>query len=118
MKLTDAYFGIKLIRDGELVDANLFDSIRVLDSITCWKLMSKSTKRTLSSDLIHFCFGDTMGRYEYEMMVGPLMRGEPQKVDIFQMYVLPNAKLLEDMVKSISVSSAREYKKSRSLKKS
>lgn len=118
MKLNDAYFGIKLIRGGKLVDANLFGSIRVLDSIACWKLMPKSTKRTLSSDLIHFCFGDTRGRYEYEMMVEPLIGGEPQKVDIFQMYVLPNAKLLENIVKSISVSSAREYKKSRSLKKS
>ena len=123
MKIDDLYFGVKLIpllyssEEGrtELKTYNLFGFSRVKWSVARWVTMSDEEKKNVTSPL-HFLFGDVRGRTEYEFIVCPWPYGDGegvsdngQKVDTFMMYVEPNAKLLMDIVNSVSVSSAKKY---------
>lgn len=123
MKLDDLYFGVKLMplsynsKEGrtELKTYNLFDLSRIKWSVAKYVTMT-DTERSLLHNSLMFCFGDVWGRTEYEFIVCPWPYGDGegvsdngQKVDTFTMYVEPNAKLLMDMVNSVSVSSAKKY---------
>lgn len=123
MKIDDLYFGVKLMpfsynsKEGRttLKTYNLFDFSRVKWSVARWVTMSADERKGVSSPL-RFLFGDVWGRTEYEFIVCPWPYGDGegvsdngQKVDTFMMYVEPNAKLLMDMVNSVSVSSAKKY---------
>ena len=123
MKIDDLYFGVKLMplsyssKEGrtELKTYNLFGFSRVKWSVASWVTMSDEEKKNITSPL-HFIFGDVWGRTEYEFIVCPWPYGDGegvsdngQKVDTFTMYVEPNARLLMDMVNSVSVSSAKKY---------
>ena len=123
MKIDDLYFGVKLMplsynsKEGRTVlkTYNLFDFSRVKWSVARWVTMSDEEKKDITSPL-PFLFGDVWGRTEYEFIVCPWPYGDGegisdngQKVDTFTMYVEPNAKLLMDMVNSVSVSSAKKY---------
>ena len=123
MKLDDLYFGIKLMPlsyNSEedrtaLKTYNLFGLSKVKWSVARWVTMSDEEKKNITSPL-HFVFGDVWGRSEYEFVICPWPYGDGegvsdngQKVDTFMMYVEPNAKLLMDMVNSVSVSSAKKY---------
>lgn len=115
LKLTDLYFGYKLYEmsyasgeERKIVTYNLFDSSRVLHSVAMWVLMPDEEKE--KHDALFWCFGDTMSRSEYEFVMSPWGGGgEPQKVDIYQMYVEPNKELLLDLVSRVTKDSAKEY---------
>lgn len=113
--LEKAYFGIVLhdFNSGEFEPTNLLNSIRVLRSIALLRTKKhfKDKYKTVD-EVISFCFGDTRGRCEYEFIVGPWIgKGDEQKVDIYHMYVLPNKKLLYDMVMNFSIASCRRVLK-------
>lgn len=125
-KLNDLYFGIKLYplsysskdKLKELTTYNLFDFGRVKWSVAKYVTMSEEEKKALlTRDPLLFCFGDVWSRCEYEFVVCPWGGLDENdkvsdvgiKVDTYEMYVKPNAKLLMDMVNSVTVNSAREY---------
>lgn len=123
MKIDDLYFGVKLMplsynsEEGrtELKTYNLFDFSRIKWSVAKYVTMT-DTERSLLHNSLMFCFGDVWSRAEYEFLIcpwpykdGEFVEQVGQKVDIFTMYVEPNAKLLMDMVNSVSVSSAKKY---------
>lgn len=112
--IDDLYFGIMLEDfnakdDGFLRPANLFNIGRVKWSIAYW--ITSDDKFRKEHDLIRWCFGSVWGRREYEFVVSPLISNDDRamKVNTFRMYVEPNAKLLRQMVDSVSVASANRY---------
>lgn len=115
IKLTDLYFGYKNYamsytsgEERKVETYNLFGSTRVLRSVAMWVLMPEEEKK--KHDLLSWCFIDVKGRAEYEFIMSPWVGGgEEQKVDIYQMYVEPNAKLLMEMINNVSINSAKRY---------
>ena len=123
-QLDNLYFGVKLFElsnvkqyGHKLETYNLFDFSRVKWSVARYVTMTDEKKKSLLSDPLHFCFGDTWGRCESEMLIRPLVSDEEDtlKTDIFQMYVEPNANLLMEMVNSVSVNSAKKYLREQKL---
>ena len=114
-KLTDLYFGYKLYEmsytrgeERKIATYNLFSSSRVLRSVAMWVLMPEDEKK--QHDALSWCFMDVRGRSEYEFVMSPWGGGgEPQKVDIYQMYVEPNKELLLDLVSRVTPNSAKVY---------
>lgn len=118
MKINNLYFGYVQFdpNTGRLTRHNLFGDYRVMRNVARWVTLGEH-RDTLSSDLLHFCFFETCGRAEYEFVIKPWTgKGEEQKVDIWTMYVMPNRMLLEDMVNSVSVNSARAWLKEQKRK--
>lgn len=125
MKLDDLYFGVVINpmsytsfkdRNG-LVEYNLFDSSRVKWSVATYVKMTAKQKAEIN-DPLAFCFGDTWGRTEWEFIVCPWpYRDEDtidlvgKKVDVYTMYVKPNAELLMNLVNRVTKTSAKEYLK-------
>ena len=124
ISINDLYFGVVThqmsysTKEGrnELKVYNLFDSTRVKFSVARYVTMSEKERMQLMSDPLHFCFGDTWGRTEWEFIVCPWPYKEDEKVvdcgrkvDVFSMYVEPNSNLLMDMVNRVSVSSAKKW---------
>lgn len=116
--LNEAYFGIKLFslsysshKERKIETYNLFDFLRVKWSVAKYVTMSEEERKSLLSNPLRFCFGDVAGRCEYEYIVRPMVSKEEdeKKVDVFQMYVEPNADYLMSIVDNISVSSAQKY---------
>lgn len=117
IKLEDAFFGVMIPdfnNSPTLHPENLFDSTRVRHSVALWKTKPESITR--EHDPLMWCFGDTRWRCEYEWLVSSWPEGgETQKVDVYEMYVEPNRKLLLEIVDNISTHSCqkwlREYRK-------
>lgn len=116
MNINDLYFGIALYslsyssKEGQKLETcNLFDFARIKESVALWVI---SPEIRATHDLLSWCFGDVHWRAEFEYEIAPLF-GEPEKVDVYTLYVIPNRKLLEDMVNSVSVLSAEKYLKER-----
>lgn len=123
--LEKAYFGIVLwdFNADEPKVANLFGSIRVLTSVARWRVMDESEtgrknkkyiKEHSSLDGLSFCFGDTRGRVEYEMLCSDVVGSESvkgnknvRKLDTWTLYVEPNRELLMEMVENMSITSCR-----------
>lgn len=130
ININDLYFGVRmpqmsyssLEEKNVLKTYNLFDFSRVKFSVARWRTMSDEARAFINNPL-SFCFGDTWGRTEFEWVVNtwPYKDDEKveegQKVDVYQMYVEPNADLLMDMVNRVTVSSAKkvlaEWRKNR-----
>lgn len=121
--INDLYFGVKLYplsfvsgRKKELQTYNLFDFASVKWSVASY--VAKEKKETVS-DPVLYCFGDVWSRTEFEFMVCPWggLREEDKvvdkgtKMDVYAMFVEPNAELLMKMVNNVSVSSAKAYLK-------
>lgn len=114
LDLEKAYFGIRVWDSNkkEFVDSNLFGSCRVLDSIAVWKLRKHVREKYIApDDVISWCFGDVRGRVQYEMEIGGPFSDETVKTDIYSMYVLPNKKLLYDMLLNITIASCKRWAK-------
>ena len=114
MKIRDLYFGIVLFdfNSKELKQYNLFNSLRVQRSIAIWVTMDEDEKR--NHDALHFCFGDTQGRCEYEMLVQdwPATKMDKVlKVDTYQMYVEPNRDYLLSLVDKVTKTDAKKWLK-------
>lgn len=121
--INDLYFGVMIcpmsyLSESDrqrLVEHNLFGSLRVKRSVAIYTKMTKEERRRVS-DPLFFCFGDTWGRTEWEFIVcpWPYKDGETvesigRKVDVYTMYVKPNAGLLMDLVNRVTASSARAF---------
>lgn len=116
--LDKAYFGVKLFalnyssyRERKIETYNLFDFGRVRWSVARYVTMSEEERKGSLSDSLRFCFGDVAGRCEYEYTIRPMVGKEEdeRKIDVFQMYVEPNAEYLMSIVDRISVDSAQKY---------
>lgn len=122
IKLDDLYFGVMCPAlsysspedRGKLTKYNLFEFSRVKWSVATWVAMKEEDKK--GRDFLRYCFGDTWGRCEFEMIIcdWPYREGTKveecgEKYDIFELYVKPNEALLRDMVNRVSVSSAKKY---------
>lgn len=115
IKITDLYFGYRNYamsytsdKGRQIETMNLFGSVRVLRSVALWVLMPEEEKR--KHDPLSWCFSDVRGRAEYEFMMSPWVGGgEEQKVDIWDMYVVPNGELLIDLISRVTPTSARAY---------
>lgn len=124
MKLDDLYFGImcrKLSYSGKnktplLKKYNLFSLGRIKHSVAMWVVMSPEERK--KHKFLPWCFLDVWGRCEYEMIISDWPYPDDAKVedigeryDVYELYVKPNAELLEDMVNRVSKSSAQAYLK-------
>lgn len=122
IKLDDLYFGVKLTSLSyanekerlELKTYNLFGFLRVKYSVAMWVAKGKEFQK--EHDFLRWCFGDVWGRCEYEMIIcpwpyrdGEKIEDNGQKVDTFELYCVPNEKILRKMVDEVSVSSAQKY---------
>lgn len=118
ININDLYFGVVIPTEvGGKVKyqtQNLFSSVRVKTSVARWATMNPERRKEISNPLFYL-FGDTWSRVEWEYLVCPLItmtykRERPlEKVDVYKMYVQPNAKLLLAMAENITKSSAEEY---------
>lgn len=116
--INDLYFGVVVPTEvggkTKYQTQNLFGSVRVKTSVARWATMKPERQKEISNPLFYL-FGDTWSRVEWEYLVCPLItrtyqRERPlEKVDIYKMYVQPNAKLLLTMAENITKSSAEEY---------
>lgn len=99
------------MKERKLETYNLFDFVKVRWSVAKYATMSEEERKSLLSDPLWFCFGDVAGRCEYEYIIRPMGSEEEdeKKVDVYQMYVEPNAEYLMKIVNSVSVSSAKKY---------
>lgn len=117
MKITDLRYNVKIwdSNKAELRTMNIFNSYRVIKSLAIYIKRSdpksndsyfKDQYKTVD-DVIHFIFGDTQGRCEWEYVVSEWAGKEGrQKVDVYEMYVEPNKYLLYNMIKEVSYNSA------------
>ena len=132
INIDDLYFGVVLnvlsfsnsTERKNLKTYNLFDFSRVKKSVAIYVLKNEKQRKELLSDPLHFCFGDTWGRTEFEFMVCPWPYrddekiSDGEKVDTWTLYVEPNADYLMSLVDSVSKKSAREYlKKEKALRR-
>lgn len=121
ISIDDLYFGFKLpsisyIGEAErqkLKTYNLFGSSRVKSSVAMWVAGDDVFRK--EHDFLRWCFSDVHARCQYEWLIAPWPHRNKevneiaQKVDVYEMYVEPNAKLLKGMVDRVSVSSAQRY---------
>lgn len=109
--LEKLYFGVKRYHLDKFETANAFGSVRVLTSIATWVLMKPEIRRHYLSqpeaDPLYFCFGDLSRRVEWEMGVLPVLKGDAQKTDVYELYIEPNRDHLLSLVDSVSKTSAR-----------
>lgn len=121
--INDLYFGVVMNQmsysseeeRGNIKTYNLFEFSRVKFAVAMYVGMTESQREELSSPL-SFCFGDVHWRTEYEFMMcpwpyrdGDFVEQAGHKVDIYQMYVEPNAELLMDLIDRVTKSSAKKY---------
>lgn len=114
MKIDELYFGYVMFdpNSHELKQYNLFSSLRVQHSIARWATMDEIERSHF--DQLHFCFGDTQYRCEYEMLVDswPVQNEKGlTKVDTYQMYVEPNRDYLLSLVNKISADEGKKWLK-------
>lgn len=122
IKIDDLYFGVVFHQGSytskeqrsNLETCNLFDLSHIRYWVARWVVMPPEERAR--HRFLAWCFADVRARCEYEMMVCPWPYREDEtiansgrKVDLYTLYVEPNAKLLEVMVSRVSESSARAY---------
>lgn len=112
--IKDLYFGCinYNFNTGRFEEHNLFGSMRVLRAIATYRTHGKELEKSPSFNPLMYCFGDLWGHVEYEMMVQGIFNDNSVKMSLWDMYVVPNAQLLMEMVNSVSVNSCREWLKS------
>lgn len=113
--IKDLYFGCLNFNFNtkRFEEHNLFGSMRVLHSIAIYKTRQEDLENNEwhlgEFDPLSFCFGDLRGHVEYEMQVGQVFGDETLKMSLWDLYVVPNADLLMDMVNSISIESCERW---------
>lgn len=123
VSLDKLYFGIRLYplsygssSKRELATYNLFDFAKVRWSVASYAAKAPEEKKKIENPLF-YCFSSVWSRCEYEFVVCPWggLGNDDRavevgtKVDIYKMYVEPNAEHLMELVDSVSVSSAKKY---------
>lgn len=113
--IKDLYFGCMNydFNRKEIVQYNLFGSMRVLRSIAIYRTRKDELENDDwyrdGFDPLRFCFGDLDGHVEYEMQVGGAFEDETKKMSLWDMYVVPNADLLLSMVNNVSIESCERW---------
>lgn len=123
-QLDKLYFGIRLYplsygsRDEarSLTTYNLFDFARVQWAVASYAAKAPEEKEKIE-DPLFYCFSSVWSRCEFEFVVcpwGSLDNDDKAvevgtKMDVYEMYVKPNAKHLMELVNSVSQHSAKTY---------
>lgn len=131
--IKDLYFGVCTWdwNARKCKPMNLFCNTRVLDSVALYKTgkydeyaaYEKKRDKEMGRESLYtndlerwasWCFGDTRGRVEWEFGFGdPFVKDdgtwEGYKMDVFSVFVIPNAALLKQMVDEISVASCKRW---------
>ena len=123
-QLDKLYFGIVLYplsywskeKKEKLTTYNLFDFGRVKWSVASYASKTEEEKREVADPLM-YCFGSVWSRCEFEYVICPwsgINNNDKAvevgtKVDVYKMYVEPNAEYLMSLVGSVSQSSAKAY---------
>ena len=96
---------------------NLFDFSRIKESVAIYRTMNEDRRKEIT-DPLFFCFADVWSRCEYEMVIcpwpfseGELVEHNGVKVDLFELYVKPNAKYLMSLVESVDEADCKKYLK-------
>lgn len=118
MKITDLYFGAKRMdfNTDKLVTFNIFNHTGVLESVARY-VTKKDTdayyKNKTDDEILFILFCDYWSRCEYEFLVTPWASADDNKkevkVDVFEMFIKPNKRVLLDMVNQVTVNSARTW---------
>jgi len=111
MRVQDLYFGVLCPNSqGELITApvNLFDIAHTRYYAAKFRIAQAKGEK-IDIDPAMYVFGDVWSRCEYEMLVSPLFRGEQIKVDLYQLYVVPQREILFKMIDECSVNSCKQY---------
>ncbi len=123
ININDIYFGMVMPKmsyssndsRGELGIYNLFDITRVKRAVALYVTMNEELRKEIENP-IYFCFSDVRGRAEYEFMMcpwpyrdGDFVEQVGSKIDMFSMYIEPNAELLMDLVGRVTITSAKKY---------
>lgn len=132
-QLKDLYFGVARWdwASKEYRPMNLFCSTRVLDSVALYKTgkydeyvaYEKKADKEMGRESFYknelerwasWCFGDTRGRVQWEFGFGDPFRNDDgtwdgEKLDVYTVFVLPNAALLKQMVDEVSVASCKRW---------
>lgn len=122
-KLTDLEFYVMLWRDGEHRPFNVFSSTRILHNVATYRIGKfREHYKDEPERWFNWCFGDTWGRYEWEVGFGdPFLNNDGswdgEKTDVYTLFLEPNKNLLKKMIDNVSVTSCktwlREYRKAR-----
>lgn len=112
-KITDLkYNAVKYdFNTGKLETFNVFGNISVLHSIAIWKTRDEKFRKNIDNPTMFF-FSAYWSRCQYEFLVSEFVGKEdqePEKVDVFKMYIKPNETLLLDMINDVSVNSCRKW---------
>lgn len=109
-QIGDLEFNVTLpTPEGGLQTYNIFDHLGVRRAIAIYKTRKEPY---ITMDPALWFFGDFWGRCEYEMIVADFPDdSHPRKTDIYQMFIVPNSKLLIDMIDKVTVKSCREWLK-------
>lgn len=114
-KIDELYFGITMLdwNTDKIVHRNLFDLADIRRSVAKWATLSENEKMVQGYNPLSFCFGGVRGRAEYEMIVHDLNIScrMNHKVDIYQMFVIPNQVQLLDLVLDITPREGRKWLK-------
>lgn len=106
-KITDLYFGVCYWNPNEkrIVNANLFDFLKVQRDVAFYVI-----NKDVRCDPLFRCFGSVWSRCQYELVVdGSPESGQPQKVDLYDLYVRPNREHLLDLVSQVSKYQAKKW---------
>lgn len=114
VKTNNLYFGVKY-RDSlnkQFQTINLFDIPRVKEDIASYIKHKEKGDYSPLSPLYH-CFGSVQGRCEWEWVVDDIgtrdMNQTAEKVDIYSMYVEPNAEYLLELVNSLTYKDIKDW---------
>lgn len=124
LNINKAFFGVQLFSlsyssdtKRELKTYNLFDFSSVKFSVAFYITASEKFKKQYIENPLHFCFGEVQHASEFEFWIArwggttgkEKVKNVAEKTDIYDLYVIPNADLLMDIVSRISISSAKKY---------
>ena len=116
-KIDDLYFGIKYwdFNNKCLKDANLFDCCHVRE-MTARYIIEKargSLDDYAKENPLMYIFGDVWSRCEWEFAIRGIVDDDDktEKIDVFNLYVVPNGKLLLKMIDEVSTNNAVMWRK-------
>lgn len=126
-KLTDLEFYVPVWTFRNKMEyRNIFQSLKVLRSVACYrkgeydklqKLRKGEPKGSFRKPLeqwAFYCFNSMWSRVEWEFGFGEPFKNndgtwDGEKTDVFTAFILPNAKLLKQMIDGVSLNSCNEW---------
>lgn len=114
-KIDDLYFGIQIIdpNSKKLEIKNLFDFCQNRKSVARYikEVSKEKPEKYIIEKPLMFLFGDVWGRVEYEFNIREPFseKDDGQKISVFDLFVVPNEKILLDMVKQVTLNEANRW---------